>query len=95
MAEYGTHTIGDQAFCSACNSRVCEHVHTMISAMMTHPCAPPERSILTDLIAELRSTCNLWQASGKNGVVHRVMPISEVIRLADRAEARLREVQGE
>ena len=50
--------------------------------------------ILTDLIAELRSTCNLWQASGKNGVVHRVMPISEVIRLADRAEARLREVTG-
>lgn len=49
------------------------------------------KAILQDLIAELRSACDLWQASGTDGVVHRVMPISEVIRLAGRAEARLRE----
>lgn len=55
---------------------------------------PPERAILTDLIAELRSEWETFVA----GDGHRSIRMKDgdwVKAAADRAEARLREVQGE
>jgi hypothetical protein len=67
----------------------CQHSHADTACP-----PPPERAILTDLIAELR------QASGDDRWIHLpdghyCTPVLPLTVAADRAEARLREVSGD
>ena len=86
MRVIGTNTT--DAYCGICGRSVCGHTAAGITELirMTND-PPPERAVLTDLIAELRK----WSDT------ELLNPDTElyVNRLADRAEARLREVQGE
>ena len=54
------------------------------------PTIPPERAILTDLIAELRDDAQSSRLFGGD-----LMHGPRVLSRLDRAEQRLREVQGE
>ncbi len=59
----------------------CQHSHADTACP-----PPPERAILTDLIAELRA-CPVLPTTRED--------LEPLRNMADRAEARLREVQGE
>ena len=66
--------------CAECGVALCTHAAAVISVL--HKTEPAERAILTDLIAELRDWDSYYCKAAAADI-------------ADRAEARLREVQGE
>lgn len=77
------------AHCGICGARVCFHTAEGVTELSRMVNDPPERAILRDLIAELRSSCHQ---------VHNGLDAMQVVfdaeAIADRAEARLREVTG-
>ncbi len=70
--------------CAECGVALCAHAAAVISVL--HKTAPAERAILTDLIAELRA-CPVLPTTRED--------LEPLRNMADRAEARLREVTGE
>ena len=70
--------------CAECGVALCAHAAAVISVL--HKTAPAERAILTDLIAELRD-CPVLPATRED--------LEPLRNMADRAEARLREVTDE
>ena len=85
-----------QKGCAECGVALCAHVAEVISVL--HKTAPAERAILTDLIADLRDRhtprdglCDYCWSCDRCPVP---WPCPDSLA-ADRAEARLREVQGE
>ena len=76
----------EQVRCCDCDFTTTVYSDEVRAFYRFHQCwPPPERAILTDLIAELRGN-----AGGFPGATGRWLRAQ-----ADRAEARLREVQGE
>ncbi len=69
--------------CAECGVALCAHAAAVISVL--HKTAPAERAILTDLIAELRA-CPVLPTTRED--------LEPLRNMADRAEARLREVTG-
>ena len=70
--------------CAECGVALCAHAAAVISVL--HKTAPAERAILTDLIAELRA-CPVLPTTRED--------LEPLRNMADRAEARLREVTGD
>ncbi len=70
--------------CAECGVALCAHAAAVISVL--HKTAPAERAILTDLIAELRA-CPVLPTTRED--------LEPLRNMADRAEARLREVSGD
>ncbi len=70
--------------CAECGVALCAHAAAVISVL--HKTAPAERAILTDLIAELRA-CPVLPTTRED--------LEPLRNMADRAEARLREVTDE
>ena len=85
---YVTSTSYPTFTCAACGVALCSHAEAVLSVL--HETIPAERTILSDLIAELRRSAKGYLSPGAYAIT-----VKEQLWLADWAEARLREVQGE